>query len=170
MGIEMRLLAALNPSAAADPLPKKGKVEAGSRGLSRGLFTSLSTDWQTPDDFFRGLDAEFHFTLDACATPGTEKVAAYLSSANLLSALAVPWYGAVFCNPPYGRRIGQWVRHGYESAKEGATVVMLLPSRTDTAWWHDYVMLGEIRFIRGRLHFDGKGPAPFPSAVVVFRP
>jgi len=74
-------------------------------------------------------------------------------------------------NPPYGRVIGQWVKKAYESSLDGATVVCLLPARTDTSWWHDYCMKGEIRFVRGRLKFGGaRGNAPFPSAVVIFRP
>lgn len=73
-------------------------------------------------------------------------------------------------NPPYGREIGKWVRKAYESSLGGTTVVCLLPARTDTRWWHDYCMKGEIRFIRGRLKFGGhKNSAPFPSAVVIFR-
>jgi hypothetical protein len=75
-------------------------------------------------------------------------------------------------NPPYGRQIGKWIKKAYESAQGGATVVCLVPSRTDTAWWHDYCMKGEIRFIRGRLYFKRNGErsdAPFPSAVVVFK-
>ena len=74
-------------------------------------------------------------------------------------------------NPPYGREIGRWMRKAYESAHDGATVVCLVPARTDTAWWHDYAVRGEVRFLRGRLRFgDAKNSAPFPSAVVVFRP
>jgi len=74
-------------------------------------------------------------------------------------------------NPPYGREIRQWVKKAYESALGGATVVCLLPARTDTSWWHDYCMKGEIRFIRGRLKFgDARENAPFPSAVVIFKP
>ena len=74
-------------------------------------------------------------------------------------------------NPPYGREISKWVRKAYETALQGATVVCLLPARTDTAWWHDYCMRGDITFIRGRLKFGGcANPAPFPSAVVAFCP
>lgn len=74
-------------------------------------------------------------------------------------------------NPPYGRTIGDWMRKAYESSQNGATVVCLVPARTDTVWWHDYAMRGEIEFIKGRLRFNGhKNSAPFPSAVVVFRP
>lgn len=73
-------------------------------------------------------------------------------------------------NPPYGRTIKQWMQKAYESSLKGATVVCLVPARTDTAWWHDFAMKGEIEFIRGRLKFGGhKNSAPFPSAVVVFR-
>ena len=85
------------------------------------------------------------------------------------SGLATEWRGKVFLNPPYGREIGNWVRKAYESSKQGATVVCLLPSRTDTTWWHEYLMEAtEIHFIRGRLHFNDAGPAPFPSAFVIF--
>ena len=76
----------------------------------------------------------------------------------------------VFCNPPYGRDLGAWVRKGYEEArKPGTKVVMLLPARTDTKWFHEFCVKGEIKFLKGRLKFgDGKGTAPFPSMVVVF--
>ncbi len=88
-----------------------------------------------------------------------------------MDGLALTWLGTCWMNPPYGRKIGQWVRKAYESSLLGATVVCLLPARTDTAWWHDYVVKGEIRFLRGRLKFGGqKNSAPFPSAVVVYRP
>lgn len=74
-------------------------------------------------------------------------------------------------NPPYGRGIGQWMQKAYESAQMGATVVCLVPARTDTAWWHDYAMRGEVTFIRGRLKFgNAKNSAPFPSALIVFKP
>jgi site-specific DNA-methyltransferase (adenine-specific) len=74
-------------------------------------------------------------------------------------------------NPPYGKEIGKWMKKAYESAVNGALVVCLVPARTDTKWWHDYAMKGEITFIRGRLKFDRhKNSAPFPSAIVVFRP
>jgi site-specific DNA-methyltransferase (adenine-specific) len=75
-------------------------------------------------------------------------------------------------NPPYGREIGQWVKKAYNESRNGATVVCLLPARTDTAWWHDYVLpMATVTFIRGRLKFgDSKNSAPFPSAVAVFYP
>ena len=142
-------------------------------GRFRGLFSSLSGDWQTPQGLFDELDKEFHFTLDACATWQTAKCPEFYQ----VDSLSKPWTGVVFCNPPYGCGIAEWVRKGYHSSLLGATVVMLLPSRTDTkSWWHPYVMKAdETRFIEGRLHFLDKwgldqGPAPFPSCVVVFRP
>lgn len=130
-----------------------------------GLMTSLSGDWRTPPELRQALDAEFHFNFEAAPFEG-EKV-------DDLHAGAC-WGTSTFMNPPYGRKIGLWVRKAYVSAQRGATVVCLLPARTDTAWWHDYCMEGEIRFLRGRLYFinaDGssRGRAPFPSAIVIFR-
>ena len=135
------------------------------------LFSSVRTDWGTPQGFFDALNEEFHFTLDVCASNGNAKVVNYHASEELTSALAKPWDGVCWCNPPYGRTIGQWMQKAWESSLRGATVVCLIPARTDTTWWHDYVMLAaEIRFIRGRLRFDdGGGTATFPSVVVIFR-
>lgn len=134
--------------------------------INRGLKSSKSGDWSTPQDFFEKLDSEFHFTLDPCATKKNAKCSKYFSRRQ--NGLGQPWKGhTVFMNPPYGREIVKWVRKAYES---DATVVCLLPARTDTAWWHDYCMKGEVRFIRGRIKFSGhKWNAPFPSAVVIFR-
>ena len=85
-------------------------------------------------------------------------------------ALKQKWDGIVFCNPPYGKQIKKWVKKGYEEAMIGSTVVMLIPARTDTQWFHDYCLKGEIRFLKGRLRFKGEQyNAPFPSMVVVFR-
>ncbi len=141
--------------------------------LNAGLMTSLTDQWATPKDLFDELDAEFSFDLDACASEWNYKVANYFDEAA--DGLAQVWTGTVWCNPPYGRVIKDWVRKAYESAKAGATVVMLIPARTDTAYWHDYVMKGEVRFLRGRVKFvsadgDGSKPAPFPSAIVIFKP
>lgn len=132
-------------------------------------FSSKTSDWETPQDFFDRLNSEFHFELDVCASPENAKCPRYFTPEE--DGLKQKWTGVCWMNPPYGREIGRWVKKAYESAQEGATVVCLLPARTDTSWWHDYCMKGEIRFIRGRLKFGGaKHPAPFPSAVVVFRP
>lgn len=138
--------------------------------LNAGLLSSERGDWETPQAFFDLVDAEFEFTLDAAASAANAKVAQYLDEdADGLSQL---WSGTVWCNPPYGRSIGDWVHKGFESAQSGATVVMLIPARTDTAYWHDYVMhASEIRLLRGRLVFgEAKANAPFPSALVIFRP
>jgi phage N-6-adenine-methyltransferase len=132
-------------------------------------FSSETDEWPTPQDFFDRLNEEFHFELDVCATHENAKCPRYFTRRE--NGLLQQWTGVCWMNPPYGREIGQWVKKAYESALGGATVVCLLPSRTDTAWWHDYCMKGEIRFVRGRLKFgDASENAPFPSAVVVFRP
>jgi len=135
--------------------------------VNPGLFSSLTDNWSTPPELFQALDKEFCFTLDACATASNATVSNYYAS----DSLEREWEGVVWCNPPYGRTIGQWIRKGRLSALNGATVVMLIPSRTDTRWWHEDVMLAsDIRFIRGRLRFGGAtNSAPFPSAIVVFR-
>jgi len=132
-------------------------------------FSSKTDEWATPQDVFDRLDAEFGFVLDVCATPENAKCPRYYTKRE--NGLLQKWEGVCWMNPPYGREIGQWVKKAYTSALEGATVVCLLPARTDTGWWHDYCMKGEIRFVRGRLKFgDSKTNAPFPSAVVIFRP
>ena len=138
--------------------------------LNRGLFTSATDEWATPSKTFQDLDAEFHFTLDPCASETNHKCARYFTKEQ--DGLAKDWGGQiVFCNPPYGRAIAAWVRKCYEESRKPDTrVVMLIPARTDTAYFHDYIyhQAREIRFIRGRLRFNDAGPAPFPSMVVVF--
>lgn len=134
------------------------------------MFSSKTDLWETPKDFFDKLDAEFRFNLDVCALPENAKCAAFYSPD--VDGLSQPWYGNCWCNPPYGRQVGRWVAKAAQSAAEGATVVMLLPARTDTAWFHDYIYgRAEVRFVRGRLKFGGStNSAPFPSMVVIFRP
>lgn len=136
------------------------------------MFSSETDNWSTPQDFFDKLNDEFHFTLDVCADENNHKCEHYYTKE--IDGLSRPWIGKVWCNPPYGRKIGEWVRRAYISAQTGsATVVMLLPARTDTRWFHDYIYNKpntEIRFIKGRLKFGGcKNSAPFPSMVVIFR-
>jgi phage N-6-adenine-methyltransferase len=134
-------------------------------------YSSASTDWETPQWLFNILDQEFHFEVDVCATSKNAKVMTYFSPD--LDGLAQPWYGTCWMNPPYDRKkMKLWVRKAYmESRLNGATVVCLLPARTDTSWWWDYCIEGEIRFLKGRLRFgDAENGAPFPSAVVVFGP
>lgn len=118
---------------------------------------------------FNELDREFHFDLDPCATDFNAKCSNYFTKKQ--DGLSRGWWGSVFMNPPYGREIIKWVKKAYEESKRPLVdvVVCLVPARTDTAWWHDYCMKGEIRFIRGRIKFSGKGSAPFPSAIVIFR-
>lgn len=136
------------------------------------MFSSKSDRWETPKEFFEGLNKLFHFTLDACAMPENAKCERYFTPEQ--DGLSQPWDGVVWCNPPYGRQVGKWVKKAYDTAKEGtAVVVMLLPARTDTAWYHDYCYMNRfatVRFVRGRLKFGGcSNPAPFPSMVVIFR-
>ena len=139
--------------------------------ITSGLMSSSSNEWETPQGFFDALDAEFGFTLDAAATAGNTKCKRYYAKDD--DALCQRWPGVVWCNPPYGRAIGKFVRKGWEEAQKGSTVVMLIPARTDTRYWHDYVMrASEVRLVAGRLRFSRgskRGAAPFPSAVVVFR-
>lgn len=137
-------------------------------------FSSDKQTWETPDDFFRLVNARFRFTLDVCATPETAKVSRCFTPQD--DGLAQSWAGErCWLNPPYGRGkngIVPWVAKAHSEAQDnGATVVMLLPARTDTGWWHKYVAQGEIYFIRGRLRFKGATEdAPFPSALVIFWP
>lgn len=133
-------------------------------------FRSGTDMWATPRGLFEQLDREFHFTLDVCANAENAKCQRYFSRVE--NGLSKDW-GCEICwmNPPYGDEIPLWIAKAYTASQHGAIVVCLIPSRTDTAWWHDFVMCGEIRFIRGRLKFGGaESSAPFPSAIVVFRP
>lgn len=147
----------------------RGKENGGIFLINKGMFTSKTDMWETPQDFFEKLDHEFHFTLDACAIPENAKCKKFYTPEQ--DGLLQNWCGTVWCNPPYGRQIGKWVKKGKESSNNGATVVMLLPARTDTAWFHDYIYgKSEIRFIRGRLKFGGsKWNAPFPCMVVIYK-
>ena len=135
------------------------------------LYSSKEEKWATPQDFFDKLNDEFHFTLDAAASPDNAKCTNYFTEEQ--DGLAQSWGGhTVWCNPPYCRKTGLWVKKAYEEhQRTGCTVVMLLPSRTDVRWFHDYILgKAEIRFIKGRLKFGGnKNSAPFPSIVVIYR-
>lgn len=138
--------------------------------MSPAHFSSRHASWETPSDFFARLDWEFHFTLDVCADHANRKCRRFFNRAQ--NALTRSWTGTCWMNPPYGREIGAWLKKAIAEAARGATVVGLVPARTDTAWWQDVVMrAAEIRLVRGRLRFVGaSAPAPFPSAVVIFRP
>ena len=133
-------------------------------------FSSKSNEWATPQWLFDRLDQEFHFTLDPCSTHENAKCKRHYTLND--DGLAQDWSGeVVFMNPPYGREIGRWMEKALSSTKKGATVVCLVPARTDTAWWHDFAIHGEIRFLKGRLKFgDATSSAPFPSAIIVFHP
>jgi len=138
--------------------------------LNSGMFTSDTSEWATPQDFFDKLNAEFHFTLDPCATPENAKCGKFYTKEQ--NGLAQDWTGeTVFCNPPYGKEISAWVEKCYKHSLSGECAVMLIPSRTDTRWFHEWVYgKAELRFVKGRLCFnDSKGSAPFPSLVVVYR-
>jgi len=135
--------------------------------MNKGLFTSKTPEWSTPQDLFDKLNDEFHFDIDVCATKENAKCEYYYTIIS--DGLKHNWNEQrVWCNPPYGREIGKWVKKASEA--QGGLVVMLLPARTDTRWFHDYIYgKAEIRFIKGRVKFgDGKQSAPFPSMIVVF--
>ena len=139
--------------------------------LNRGLYTSNSEEWATPQEFFDRLNEEFHFTLDPCSTDENAKCEKHYTKEQ--DGLKQDWTGeVVFCNPPYGKDIWKWCRKCYEHSLNGGTAVMLVHSRTDTGWFHDFVYhKAEIRFIRGRLHFNNsKWVAPFPSMIAIYRP
>jgi phage N-6-adenine-methyltransferase len=136
-------------------------------------YSSKSEIWETPQEFFDKLHAEHGFTLDVCATPENAKCPVFFTKDE--DGLSKIWSGytgiktVCWMNPPYGRGIGKWVQKAYEVGKLGTKVVCLLPARTDTKWWHEYCLKGQIQFIRGRLKFSGnKWNAPFPNAVVIF--
>lgn len=133
------------------------------------LLSSKSDEWPTPQDFYERLHAEFRFTLDPCCNRENAKCGKFYTMED--NGLLMDWgEHRVFMNPPYSE-VAAWMAKAYGSARDGATVVCLVPSRTDTQWFHDYAMKGEIRFVRGRLKFGGaKDAAPFPSMVVIFRP
>lgn len=138
--------------------------------FTKGMMTSNSSEWETPQALFKRLDKEFRFTLDVCALPENAKCPRFYTPED--DGLSKEWSGVCWMNPPYGRQISKWVKKAYESVQGGCSVVCLLPSRTDTKWFQDYCLKSkDIRFIRGRLKFGGgKNRAPFPSVVVVFSP
>lgn len=134
------------------------------------MFSSNSDEWATPQALFDELDAEFHFNLDPCATPENAKCKMYFTKED--DGLSKNWECTVFCNPPYGREVSAWVKKCDDAAKHGSLVVMLLPARIDTKYFHEYIYKKhEVRFLKGRLHLnESKQGAPFPSMIVVMRP
>lgn len=137
--------------------------------INEGLFSSESGSWETPDWFFAAVDNEFHFTVDVAAGMENRKVKKFFSVQQ--DAFRLQWNGVAWLNPEYGKGIGRWLAKAKQSAVDGATVVVLIPARTDTNWWFDNVRFGEVRFIKGRLRFkNAPTSAPFPSALCIFRP
>jgi len=135
------------------------------------MFSSKSAEWATPVALFNRLNDEFGFNLDPCATEKNAKCVEFYTQQQ--DGLAQDWGGrVVFCNPPYGKELRKWVKKAHDEAqKPGTTVVLLIPARTDTTYFHDFIYKNatEIRFLRGRLKFgDAKSSAPFPSMIVVF--
>ena len=136
--------------------------------MEKALFSTGSTDWETPQDFFENLDQVFDFDIDVCATAANTKCEKYFSRED--NGLLKEWTGTVWCNPPYGRDVEKWVKKGHDSHLKGTTVVMLLPARTDTNWMHKWVFGSAIViFLKGRLKF-GKSlnSAPFPSMLAIW--
>ena len=134
------------------------------------LFSSNSVEWETPQELFDSLNEEFHFTLDPCSTDLNAKCHKHFTKEQ--DGLAQDWSGEiVYCNPPYGREMPKRIRKCYEHYVGGGIAVMLIPARTDTKAFHEYIYgKAEIRFIRGRLRFNGaKSTAPFPSMIVIYR-
>ncbi|MGW9920501.1 DNA N-6-adenine-methyltransferase [Staphylococcus hominis] len=134
-------------------------------------FSSKSNEWITPQHLFDELNREYHFTLDPCATHENAKCEKYFTEKE--NGLLQDWSDdVVFMNPPYGREIKHWIKKAYEESLNGAIVVCLIPARTDTMYWYDYIFgkAFDIRFLKGRLKFgDSKNSAPFPSAIVVYK-
>jgi len=133
------------------------------------LFSSKSGEWGTPQDLFEAQNARWGFTLDVCATAENAKCGSFFTKED--DGLQQTWSGVCWMNPPYGKGISLWMEKAVKSCEQGAIVICLVPSRTDTKWWHTYAMRGEIEFVRGRLRYGGfKHRAPFPSSIIVFHP
>jgi len=142
-----------------------------SKKKQKAIFQSKRHDWSTPQDLFDRLNAEFHFTLDPCATDETAKCERYFTPE--IDGLKQSWAGeTVFMNPPYGKALPIWMEKAHKEVNEnGATVVALVPARTDTNWWHNHVNGFHVNFPKGRIRFGGcQKSAPFPSAIVVMKP
>ena len=147
----------------------RGKISAIARVRNDGRWHSRGSDWSTPQELFDELDAEFHFTLDPCASDWNAKCKKYYTEAD--NGLEQDWSGeTVFMNPPYGKDLKLWMQKAFES---DTTVVCLVPAATDTSWWHDYALKGEIRYLRGRPRFvtkENTWQQTFsPSVIVIFR-
>lgn len=138
--------------------------------MNDSLFSSKTVEWETPQMLFDELNAEFSFTLDPCSTDENAKCAKHYTKEQ--DGLKQDWTGEViYCNPPYGREMPKWIKKCYEHFKNGGVAVMLIPARTDTKAFHEYIYgKAELRFIKGRLHFgNSKNSAPFPSMIVIYK-
>lgn len=138
--------------------------------ITKGLLSSNTSEWATPQKLFNLLNKEFNFNLDPCSTDQNYKCEKHYTQKD--NGLIKSWEGyRVYCNPPYGRQIYWWVKKAYDENKKGTFVVLLLPARTDTKWFHEFIYnKHEIRFLKGRLKFnDGESNAPFPSMLVIMR-
>ena len=133
------------------------------------MYSSKTDLWSTPQYLFDELNKEFNFTIDVCAIPENAKCQKFYTPD--IDGLQQKWDGVCWCNPPYGRSIGKWVEKSYEEYCKGNIIVMLLPARTDTKWFHNYIYgKAEIRFIKGRLKFgNSKNSAPFPSMICIYK-
>ena len=136
--------------------------------MDKTLFPTGNTEWETPQDFFDILNRVFRFDIDVCATRKNAKCKRYFTFE--LNGLAQDWIGTVWCNPPYDRSIDRWLKKANQSHEQGATVVMLLPARTDTRWIHEYVFgKAQVIFLKGRLKFGNSShSAPFPSMLAIW--
>jgi len=150
------------------------------------VHSSDRMDWRTPPDLFKALNADYNFIMDAAASHENHLCDYYATEKGVwdsgvivnkdLDGLTAPWAKTTFCNPPYGRGVKAWFKKAYEESQKGNTCVLLIAARTDTIYWHEYAMKAyEVRLIKGRVKFllpDGTetAPAPFPSAVVIFKP
>ena len=137
--------------------------------LTEARFAAKSVEYETPRDLFDRAHSEFGFTCDVASTDANAKCTEHFTKVD--DGLAQVWSGVCWCNPPYGREMPRWIRKARSEAAAGrATTVLLIPARTNTAWWHEDCMKGEVRFIRGRPRFNGgKHGLPFPLALVIFR-
>ena len=136
--------------------------------------TSNKDDWETPQSLFDKLNAIYNFTLDTAASDSNAKYEHYYTIKE--DGLKQKLSGRVFCNPPYGRSIKEWIKKASDEAKNCEVIVMLMPARTDTIYFHDYIYRKQnvsVEFLRGRLKFEDKGvakhPCPFPSMIVVIK-
>lgn len=144
--------------------------------VNEGLMSSEKNYWETPQDFFEDLNKDYDFSFDLAASKDNSKCENFFCEED--DSLTKPWHelkGNLFLNPPYGRELKKWVKKAYEESlkKTDGCIVLLIPARTDTSYWHDFIFgKAQIKFLRGRLKFElngeAKDSAPFPSAIVIY--